>query len=384
MLSDIEKTIDMPVDEHGFIRLLTEGLESGTLLPQKLRAKVRHESHLGVPDGRHNVDLVIEFTISGTGATILVIGECIMNSSPSKIIAATHQLRVSLHYFANHLKVPEVHGLIASPSMSESSRQLCKQADIGFIDLVGNFFLSAGPLYFDIAKARRVSYPMRRGTRNLYRGKSKRVLKILLSDPLKPAKLKDVSKIACCSVGQVSYVLQELRSEGLAEKIEVGTVLKKPGRLLKMLAGETKRDYEKQRKIFHGFSTEKSPDLMERLSAYCEARGLDYAFALMNGLESHERNLIEEMTAIYVSGDPDDIARDLNIPFAHIGANVFIMRPPSSDNTSAGGVFYDKRRLSNGIPAVNLIQSYLDFSLYPGRGKEQANFIFNRLLGFRD
>jgi hypothetical protein len=60
------------------------------------------------------------------------------------------------------------------------------------------------------------------------------------------------------------------------------------------------------------------------------------------------------------------------------------MTPPETDNTSAGGVFYLPRKLTSGLRGVNLVQLFADFSLQSGRGEEQAEFLIEHALGFRE
>ena len=62
----------------------------------------------------------------------------------------------------------------------------------------------------------------------------------------------------------------------------------------------------------------------------------------------------------------------------------FLMTSPEPDNAEAGGVFYHPRKLMNGLTWVNPIQLYLDFMLYGGRGQEQADFLVEHALGFRE
>ena len=107
------------------------------------------------------------------------------------------------------------------------------------------------------------------------------------------------------------------------------------------------------------------------------------AFTLSSGLEPHERNTRDEVTAAYVSDSSAEIAAQLKVQAVGRGANVILMTPPDTDNNDAGGVFYKTRHLTNGLTGVNPIQLYLDFSLYGGRGEEQADFLVEHSLGFR-
>lgn len=362
---------------------IQEELESGNLLPSNLRAKVRRgDFRLSLPEGTVGVDLLVEFKLQTSSKKILAVIECKSHLTLTRMESAVHHLQRAAMALERELDVPEICRMVAAPYIPPSVQETCKELDLGYIDLNGNFHLTQDELYFDIvrrpSKFRRVQ-----GVRNIYLGKSRRILRVLLTQPHTPFRVKHLATEAETSVAQVSYVLRRLQEDRLVEKSSAGSALVRPGKLLRVLVDELSPDYEKNRRIYYGFAEEEPPAVMERLARHCQTRNIEHAFALFSGLEKHERNVIATLTALYVSVEPKLVAEALQIPFATMGSNIFIMRPPSSDNTSRGGVFYRPRMLSSQIKAVNLVQAYIDFMLYSGRGKEQAQFIFDRLLAFR-
>jgi hypothetical protein len=48
------------------------------------------------------------------------------------------------------------------------------------------------------------------------------------------------------------------------------------------------------------------------------------------------------------------------------------------------GVFYCPRKLMNGLTGVNPVQLYVDFTLHGSRGEEQADFLIEHALAFRE
>jgi hypothetical protein len=76
-------------------------------------------------------------------------------------------------------------------------------------------------------------------------------------------------------------------------------------------------------------------------------------FTLASGLDPHERNLREDVTAAYIGVPAEEIRTDLDLEAVGKGANVLLMTPPEPDNTEAGGVFYHPRKLMNGLTGVN-------------------------------
>jgi len=112
--------------------------------------------------------------------------------------------------------------------------------------------------------------------------------------------------------------------------------------------------------------------------------GIRYAFTLASGLEPTERNVREDLTAAYVNVSLEPLRDALQIEAVGKGANVLLMTPPDPDNTDAGGVFYRPRKLANGLTGVNPVQLYVDFTLHGSRGEEQAEFLVEHALGFRE
>jgi hypothetical protein len=90
------------------------------------------------------------------------------------------------------------------------------------------------------------------------------------------------------------------------------------------------------------------------------------------------------LTAAYIGVPGQEIRDTLRLEAVGKGANVLLMTPPETDNTNAGGVFYHPRKLTNGLTGVNLIQLFVDFTQQSGRGEEQAEFLGEHALGFRE
>ena len=92
----------------------------------------------------------------------------------------------------------------------------------------------------------------------------------------------------------------------------------------------------------------------------------------------------EELTAAYINVSPDQLRDDLRLEIVGKRANVLLMTPPPADNTDMGGVFYRPRKLMNGLTGVNPVQLYVDFTLHGSRGEEQADFLIEHALAFRE
>jgi hypothetical protein len=179
-------------------------------------------------------------------------------------------------------------------------------------------------------------------------------------------------------------VLRRLQDDGLVVRNSEGCFLNRPRQLLRIFAQELKGDYLQNRTVFSGFSEKEPLSLAHSMSEFCKQQDVRHAFTLASGLESNERNVREQLMAAYVSVSPERLRDDLQLEAVGKGANVLLMMPPETDNTDAGGVFYQPRTLTNGLTGVNPVQLYLDFTLHGSRGQEQANFLVEHALGFRE
>lgn len=115
-------------------------------------------------------------------------------------------------------------------------------------------------------------------------------------------------------------------------------MLTKPRQLLRLFAKELKTDYQEKRRVFRGFTEMPLARMADELARFCDKRQIHCAFTLSSGLQPHERNLREDVTAAYINMDADEIRNGLRLEAVGRGANILLMTPPEPDNTEAGGV----------------------------------------------
>ena len=78
---------------------------------------------------------------------------------------------------------------------------------------------------------------------------------------------------------------------------------------------------------------------------------------------------------LYVSGEPSALMEELQlVPSAGLGAPIVLLRP-RHPRSVLGGV----SRL-DGVPVCDILQAYLDLYHLPDRGREQADFVHERML----
>lgn len=371
------------MDPNNLLRELCDGLHTGKLLPSNLHAKVLHcdESMLSGGTPVH-ADALIEFRVKEIPQeSITGVLEFKSRLTPLILEGTIHQLLGILNSLRASGAYANLYPMVGAPYLSESVQNRCKELGIGYMDLNGTLLLARNNIYVDVVRPA-TAYKNPQGIKRIFSGKSRRIARVLLANPFRPFRLEAIASESCLSVGQAFQVTKRLHEDGLVERTPDGRMLTKPRQLLRLFTKELRTDYQEKRQIFRGFS-EKSPSRMaEELASFCEKRRIRCAFTLSSGLEPHERNLREEVTAAYVNVDANEIRNELRIEAVGRGANVLLMTPPEPDNTDAGGVFYKTRKLISGMEGVNPVQLFVDFSLQGGRGEEQAEFLIEHALGF--
>jgi len=371
--------------EYNSLELLLNGLESGNLLPPGIRAKTLvADRPLQVSGQNIQPDAIVEFTVNRpVSASITAVIELKSRLQPMGLEGAVHQVlryRNELHRSGAY---QDLYPMVAAPYISESVQARCKELGVGYIDLNGTFALIHRDVYIDVVRPA-TAFKNPQGIKNIFSGRSRRILRVLLVHPYQPYRLEQLASDTKLSVGQVSQVLRRLQDDGLVVRNSEGCFLNQPRKLLRSFAQELKGDYLQNRIVFSGFSEKEPLSLAHSLSQLCKQRDIRHAFTLASGLESNERNVRGQLMAAYISVSPERLRDDLQLEEVGKGANALLMMPPEMDNTDAGGVFYQPRTLTNGLTGVNPVQLYLDFTLHGSRGQEQANFLVEHALGFRE
>lgn len=367
---------------------IVKGLRTGDLLPEGVRAEILENMYQHTGSFERRFDFVVRFSFKGGDRQIVAAIEVKQRLTIENIEYEAYRSRLKPNIVSQmdeQANSPECL-VLATRALPQPVRNKCKELKLAFLDLNGNFFIRNRFIYIDIATEGKKQKSQVR-TKNIFQRKARRVLRVLLSMPYEPLPIKKIAEMASISVGQVSNVLRTLKEREYIEKRSQGSVLTRPRKLL-MAFGDYFSYFEVARKSegneFYGYIDTNEKEVYSMLSRQLKENDCEIAGTLFSGLEDHEKHVSEGISAFYVSCDPCEVAANLGIPNAHVGANIILRRSDPSDNTSAGGVFYNCRILANGVRAVSLVQVYLDFVGYPGRGREQADYIMDKLLGFTE
>lgn len=270
-------------------------------------------------------------------------------------------------------QLPRAYPVFASAFVGERARQVCRREGVGYVDLVGNVYLRFGSVLVDRVSPE--SRPReRRGAKQLFAPKATRVVRDLLVNWEEPSRITDLANRCDMSPGGVHWVVSLLQDKGFAERDEnKRVVLTGPGELLDAWAEAWSMDRNRPR-VF--FSLERTPEsLMRSVADAARGKGTPYAFTLLAGASKVAPYVRFEDVWVYVSEDKNAWGRDLDLRPVDGGGNLVLLDP------------YDEGVLSHlqevdGMRVVSNVQLYVDLYNHPGRGREQAEFLRERVLGY--
>lgn len=341
ILKQAQKSIGSVLSDVPFINLLKK----------KARVKVDNKQ----------VDLVLNTLVSGKPAQFLI--EVKSQGEPRLMRMAIAQLK-------DYLKgVRGAYGILVAPYLSDASRQICKEAGVGCIDLAGNAFLSFKNIYID-RSGNPNPFPVSRISKSIFSPKSSRVLRVLLSDPSKRWHVEDLSEEAGISIGLTSRVKQSLLGQEWIKEENKSFYLVKPEEVLNQWVSNY--SYQKNPAFFF-YSSLAEEEMEAVIKKECEKRKYRYGLALFSGARKVAPFVRFMRFFSYVNGDIENIAAALQFKRVESGANVTLLQPYDE------GVLYGLQSI-DGINVVSDIQLYLDLKGYKGRGEEAAQAIFEKRI----
>ena len=258
--------------------------------------------------------------------------------------------------------------MLLAPYLSPQSRQICRDFDIGYMDLEGNTWLTFDNVYIDRIVPTKPKGEIR-GLKFLFNPKSARILRAMLKEPQRQWRITELADICNVSTGHVGNIRKRLIDEGWAKVESGGLMLMRPSRLL----DAWRENYR--------------PPKSARMSLYTRLHGRQLEKEIKNLFQSNENNenvLLSSFSAAkwmapytrisgeYFYADVDGlayIARHLDTKRVSSGANVFV------DCTTDDGIFIDKLEISNGLVCTGTIQTYLDLDAAGERGAEAAEYL---------
>jgi hypothetical protein len=307
------------------------------------------------------IDISVNVTANGTPWRLLLevksSGEPrIARAAIQRILAVTRQ------------REPQ-YGLLGAPYVGPETQKICKEAGVGFIDLVGNC-----RLVFDKVYIERRGFPKpkaeRRPLRSLFSPKASRVLRVLFEEPRQPWQVQRLAREARVSLGLAAKVKQRLLDLEYARQERTGIQLTNPEELLSAWAAAL----ASRKRITVGvYAAGDPPQIEEALRVYCATNDIRYAFTQFSGAARVAPFTRYARGAAYAEADPRSLVAKLGWKIVDTGAN-FTLPWPFDE-----GVFYGARTIGQDR-VVSDVQLYLDLMESKGRGQEAATAILEQKL----
>lgn len=267
-------------------------------------------------------------------------------------------LRNWLIHHSSHPR-PDVYLVLSAPYLSERAMDVLEAADVGALDLVGNYRLAFGPYRLE-----RVGHPPppreRRELRNLFAGKTLRVVRALLAAPNRLWGVKDLARACDVSLGTVSGARSRLTREGWLEVRPGGVTLPDPEGLLRQWAEWSKIPADVSVGAYTTLHGQRLTDALAKLDAPHVVLGGTSAAAWMAPF------LAAKGTVVYT--DPANwraAARQLEAEEVEQGANLTV-------RFVEDGVFLDRLEVKPGLWTASPAQTFVDLWRQGGRSREAA------------
>lgn len=265
--------------------------------------------------------------------------------------------------------------VIIAPYISELGREICKKIGVGFLDLSGNAYLDFDSFYMEIeGKPNRFKYPSE--PTGLFNPKAERILRFYLLKDLEKQEsrnsYRNITKEVGVSLGQLSKVNKKLDEFGLWLEQSKGVKGIDKEKLLDLW----RENYRFERnKGLAFYSIMQVPQIEKELGKFCKTNKIQYALTLFSGANRLAPFTRYNLATSYFSGDLDQLKREFDLKEVPSGANLQILVPYDE------GVYYKAEEVDFARVA-NPIQIYLDLYNYAGRGREQAEFLREKIIKF--
>lgn len=316
------------------------------------------------PSSRAPWDLVLKLPSRGKTQRLV----CAIKSvgEPRYLAQATTSLTLAL------AKDPRSYPVVVAPYIAPEGQRLCREAGVGYLDLAGNAYLRFDGVLVD----RRSGKPPPRAKarlRRLFSPKSSRILRVLLEEPRAEWTLAKLATEAAVSLRTAHLVINALEEKALVEKRRGAIALQKPGELLDLWAQNYRLEQHRWR-TFYTFV--RSPmELAARLTAQAVAHKERVALTLHSAAALVAPFVRSADVHAFFLGDLERLAKTLDLRPVESGGTVHLLEPYDE------GVFYRSQTIRR-IRVVCNAQLYLDLINYPARGREQAEVLRRKRLGY--
>jgi len=328
------------------------------------------DAELEAPAGRgRTVDILAHATISGRRHSFVCEVKSI--GQPRHVRMALPELRDSVARFGK-AATP----ILIAPYLSPEAQALCREQEVGFLDLEGNARLVFDGVFIErlVASKPRAE---RREIKSLFKPRSALVLRVMLRAPERTWRVAELAEAAGVSFGHISNVRKALLAREWAQVAPEGMSLTKPDALL-----DAWRDaYEPPAGQRLGFYTTLHGGAFDEAARKTLCAGANDGQAIFASFSAaHWLAPYGRISTQYFYADDTGLKRlrdALNLSEAQKGENVVVALPKDA------GIFRDTVEPARGIVCTSPVQTYLDLGVAGERGREAADHLRQEKLRWR-
>lgn len=267
--------------------------------------------------------------------------------------------------------------VIASHFLGPNRRALLREMGVGYIDMAGNIFLRAPGIFIE-REERRNPFGYEREGLNPYSDKASIILRILMAEPERSWKIRELAGYGNINPGWVSRVVASLVERGLVEfSRKKGIALLRGEDMLKEWADLY--DWRRSKFYYYYCHALDSQKVLEKISELNLNRSKLVALGFQAGAYLVSPYSTFNQVHLIIDGHSfdivlPDIERQLKLEPRREGANLVLVRPYYKYSALFGA-----RKIKKWY-VVSDIQLYLDLNKYPLRGQEQAEHLFEKVI----
>jgi len=305
--------------------------------------------------------------------------------------------------------------VLAATFLSPRAREICREENVGYLDLAGNCWLKFDDLYVEKVVEKN-PFPHRGRPPSLFSPVSSRIVRAVLEEPQRTWQVGELARAARVSLGQTSNVTRRLIAEEYASRADRGAPRAEPvaplpapvgrnperahgrpvpsrveGRPWRESKGRVrltqparlldawKERYVPARTSMAYYSFARPPEqLIVQVAEAAARERLRYAltsFAASSLLAPFVRGIGTVQWYVHARDDVERWVKALDLRPVESGPNVILLV------TEDPAIFY-RTQVVQGTTLVGTIQLYLDLLQEPSRGVEQAQFLRRERIGF--
>ncbi|MCR5846900.1 MAG: hypothetical protein K6G75_02115 [Lachnospiraceae bacterium] len=317
------------------------------------------------------------------GSELPIISECTVDSDRIAILKLRNDDEIKMKLVISNEGYPkrikeiisgmasDMYSVILAPYITEQTAEICKKADVGFLDLAGNCYIAYKSIYVEIKGNKNENKPGR-AIKSVYERSSvvsSVILRILLENINRTWRLKELAQEAGCSIGQVSKVKDFLVNQAYVNQSSDGISVINPKSIMYDWA-KVYSDSAEER--IQCYSMLELSDIEERISKMKAEAGIECLLTGFSGGVRYQPVVrYQKVHALIDADNLDDAIKYLELKRVDSGANViFIVKYNNCVGMNS--------RIVKNSSVSSPIQVFLDCMSLKGRGEEMAEAILNK------